>query len=106
MMIIRKYCLIIFLFFLLFNCSSFSEEIKVLFKKNTKVFYTVKSFSKSKEVYISLNDFLSLLSIRYNISVNNKRINFVLLNSLIRFEKNSPFIYIKNTKRLKIIENT
>jgi len=102
MMIIRKYCLIIFLFFLLFNCSSFSEEIKVLFKKNTKVFYTVKSFSKSKEVYISLNDFLSLLSIRYNISVNNKRINFVLLNSLIRFEKNSPFIYIKNTKNNKI----
>jgi N-acetylmuramoyl-L-alanine amidase len=99
---LRKYYLIIFIFLLLVKSSSFSEDIKVLFKKNPKVFSTVKSFAKSKEIYISLNDFLSLLSIRYNISSDNKRISFLLLNSLIRFERNSPFLFVKNTKNNKI----
>lgn len=75
-----------------------AEEIKVIFKKNPKTLYTIKSFTKANEKYISLNDLVSLLSLSHKILPTNSRLEFQLTDAIIRFERNSPYLFIKNKK--------
>ena len=77
------------------SLNAFSEEIKVSFKKNPRTLYTAKSIVKGEEQYISVTDFVQLLSIKHVTAKSGKRIDLILAKGTIRLEAGSPFIQTK-----------
>jgi len=90
--------LILTFFLCVISCNVFSDDIKVSFKKNPRTLYTAKSFSKGNEVYISVNDFVNLLSVKHSALKSGERIEMLLSKGALRLESGSPFIHIKENK--------
>ena len=95
MRILNKIVVIVILV-LGFSIGSFSNDIKVVFKKNPKnVLYNAKLVEKNKFYYISIQDFAQLLTIKNSFSNSDKRIDLILTQGTLRFEAGSPFIFVK-----------
>jgi N-acetylmuramoyl-L-alanine amidase len=82
--------------------NAFSDEIKVSFKKNPKSLYTAKSFLKGNEKYISVMDFVQLLSIKHVTAKSGARIDLLLSKGTVRLEAGSPFVHIKQKSTGKV----
>jgi N-acetylmuramoyl-L-alanine amidase len=89
--------IVIIVFVLGSSAISFSDDIKVVFKKNPKNTYIAKLLKRNDFNYISIQDFAQLLTIKSSITKTDKRVDLPLSQGSLRFEVESPFILI-NTK--------
>lgn len=78
----------------IFTSDLLSDDIKVLFKKSPRKLYTMKSFSKGNEVYVSAGDFAKLLSLNPSSTESNNRFEIVFPRGSLRIESMSPFIKV------------